>query len=60
VLTAKDLTLEDRERLNGDIRTVLQKSAYTRDQLLQQIRREVAESIRVREESRLETEPVPV
>lgn len=37
VITAKDLDAEDRERLNGRVCQILQKGAYTRDGLLQQI-----------------------
>jgi len=39
VLTAKDLTAEDRERLNGRVERVLQKGAYTADVLLADVRR---------------------
>lgn len=42
VITAKDITLEDRLRLNGCVQQIMQKGAYTRDQLLQEIRRQVA------------------
>ena len=38
VVTAKDLTPEDRARLNGYVETILNKGAYTRDDLLRQIR----------------------
>ncbi|HZL55806.1 MAG TPA: response regulator, partial [Bryobacteraceae bacterium] len=41
VVTAKDLTAEDRARLNGKVRTVLTKTAYSRDDLLQEVRRAV-------------------
>lgn len=37
VITAKDLTTEDRERLNGYVEGILQKGAYSRQILLQQI-----------------------
>jgi signal transduction histidine kinase/CheY-like chemotaxis protein len=37
VLTAKDITTEDRQRLNHKVQTVLQKSAYNRDSLLEEI-----------------------
>jgi CheY-like chemotaxis protein/two-component sensor histidine kinase len=37
VLTAKDLTAEDRRALNGDVQGVLQKGALTRDELLREI-----------------------
>ena len=48
VLTAKDLTDDDRRRLNGKVLGVLQKSAYTREELLAEIRRELSERIRPR------------
>ncbi|MEE8313587.1 MAG: response regulator [Myxococcota bacterium] len=38
VATAKDLTEEDRRRLGSDVEAVLEKGAYTRDQLLEQVR----------------------
>jgi CheY-like chemotaxis protein len=38
VITAKDLTAEDRRALNGDVQAVLQKGAFSRDQLLQEVR----------------------
>jgi hypothetical protein len=46
VLTAKDLTLEDRLRLNGYVEKILQKGAYSRDQLLGEVRDLVAKSAR--------------
>ncbi len=38
VLTAKDITAEDRERLNGAVARILQKAAFTPDQLVSEIR----------------------
>ena len=38
VVTAKDLTPEDRERLNGHVRSVFQKGAFSRDELVREIR----------------------
>ncbi|HZQ10235.1 MAG TPA: GAF domain-containing protein [Anaerolineae bacterium] len=38
VVTAKDLTPEDRMRLNGYVEKILQKGAFTREQLAQQVR----------------------
>ena len=38
VVTAKDLALEDRQRLNGRVSAILQKGSYDRDHLLKQIR----------------------
>ncbi|MBW1684584.1 MAG: PAS domain S-box protein [Deltaproteobacteria bacterium] len=42
VATAKDLTDEDRKSLNGNVEVILQKGAYGRDQLLEQVRELVA------------------
>ncbi len=42
VITAKDLTPEDRERLNGMVEDVLEKNAYTREDLLERVREAVA------------------
>ena len=39
VVTAKDLTLEDRARLKDLVALTLQKGAYTRDELLAEVRR---------------------
>jgi len=38
VVTAKDLTEQDRQRLNGYVQRVLQKGAHTRDELVTEIR----------------------
>ena len=38
VITAKDLTQEDRRRLNGEVARILQKGATSTDQLLSEIR----------------------
>ena len=43
VATAKDLTGEDRKLLSGDVEAILEKGAYTRDQLLEQVRDLVSE-----------------
>jgi len=37
VVTAKDLTAEDHQRLNGYVRYIVHKGAYGRDELLQQL-----------------------
>jgi PAS domain S-box-containing protein len=42
VLTAKELTAEERQRLQGSVRRVLQKGALSREELLREIRRAVA------------------
>jgi CheY-like chemotaxis protein len=44
VLTAKDITAEDRARLNGNVERVIHKGAFTRDELLAEIKRIVAAS----------------
>lgn len=38
VLTAKDVTAEDRRRLNGYVERILQKGAYSREALLTEVR----------------------
>ena len=45
VVTAKDLTAEERMRLNGDVERVLQKGASEVDQLLQELGRMLPGSI---------------
>jgi PAS domain S-box-containing protein len=42
VLTSKDLTLEERRRLSGNVEKVLQKGAFTREALLREVRKVVA------------------
>jgi PAS domain S-box-containing protein len=42
VVTAKDLSPDERRRLSGHILGILQKGPYTRDELLAEIRREVS------------------
>jgi CheY-like chemotaxis protein len=42
VLTAKDLTDEDQRILSGRVEQVLEKSAYSREQLMQLIRKVVS------------------
>jgi CheY-like chemotaxis protein len=42
VVTAKDLTAEDRARLSGCVEEVLEKNAYSREQLLKQVHEAVA------------------
>jgi CheY-like chemotaxis protein len=38
VVTAMDLTPDDRQRLSGQVEQVLEKSPYTREQLLEYVR----------------------
>jgi signal transduction histidine kinase/CheY-like chemotaxis protein len=42
VVTAKDLTADDRDRLSGRVEEIVEKSAYTREQLLQHVGEAVA------------------
>jgi GAF domain-containing protein/CheY-like chemotaxis protein/anti-sigma regulatory factor (Ser/Thr protein kinase) len=45
VVTARDLSREDREQLNGYVQKILQKGAHGRDQLLAEVRELVATSV---------------
>jgi signal transduction histidine kinase/DNA-binding response OmpR family regulator len=45
VITARDLSAADRERLNGYVQKILQKGTHDRDQLLAEVRELVAGSI---------------
>jgi PAS domain S-box-containing protein len=47
VLTAKDLTAEDRRALNGEVQGVLQKGALTREELLREIHDLMTASVRL-------------
>jgi CheY-like chemotaxis protein len=47
VLTAKALTEEDRRLLNGQVHRILQKGSFSRDELLEEIRRKLADRIRM-------------
>jgi PAS domain S-box-containing protein len=42
VVTAKDLTADDRDRLTGRVEEIVEKSAYTREQLLEHVSEVVA------------------
>jgi len=42
VITAKDLTADDRDRLTGRVEEIVEKSAYTREQLLEHVSEAVA------------------
>jgi len=46
VVTAKELTPEDRQRLNGSVEKILQKGAYSRDELIGEVRHLIITSIR--------------
>jgi CheY-like chemotaxis protein len=39
VTTAKDVTTEDRQRLTAQVEQILQKGAYSREELLAQVRK---------------------
>jgi CheY-like chemotaxis protein len=45
VVTAKDLTLEDRLRLNGYVEKIVEKGAYNRETLLREVRDLVVSSV---------------
>jgi CheY-like chemotaxis protein len=45
VITARDLSRDDHERLNGYVQKILQKGAHGRDQLLAEVRELVATSV---------------
>ncbi|HEV8714372.1 MAG TPA: response regulator [Candidatus Binatia bacterium] len=46
VVTAKDITPEDWQRLSGSVEKILQKGAYNREELLQEVRALVVDSTR--------------
>jgi signal transduction histidine kinase/DNA-binding response OmpR family regulator len=46
VVTAKDLTPAERQRLNGHVEKILQKAAYSREDLLREVRDLVAQDVR--------------
>jgi signal transduction histidine kinase/CheY-like chemotaxis protein len=48
VITAKDITLEDRLRLNGYVEKIVEKGAYSRDDLLSTVKEMVEVSVRGR------------
>ena len=48
VVTAKELTPEDRQRLNGSVEKILQKGAYSREELIREVRDLVTASIRLK------------
>jgi CheY-like chemotaxis protein len=49
VLTAMDLTDEDRRRLNGEVERIIEKGAYGREELLHEVGRLLAAAIERRE-----------
>jgi hypothetical protein len=56
VVTAKDLTFEDRARLNGQVGLILQKGSYSREELLRETTALVAS--RVKKRRPVELQPV--
>jgi PAS domain S-box-containing protein len=56
VVTAKDLTFEDRGRLNGQVGLILQKGSYSREELLRETTALVAS--RVKKRRPVELQPV--
>ncbi len=48
VITAMDLTEEDRRRLNGGVERILQKGLYSREELLREVRNLLAAHVGVR------------
>jgi CheY-like chemotaxis protein len=48
VITAKDITVEDRLRLSGYVEKILEKGNYSRDELLRTVREMVELSVRER------------
>jgi signal transduction histidine kinase/DNA-binding response OmpR family regulator len=48
VVTAKELTAQDRQRLNGSVEKILQKGAYSREELIREVRDLVTASISVK------------
>jgi CheY-like chemotaxis protein len=51
IITAKDLTQEDRDRLNGGVERVIQKT--DRDEMLRQLSREIAKCVKRQTAARL-------
>lgn len=45
VVTSRDLSQADRDRLNGEVEGILQKGAYSREALLREIRQVVARTV---------------
>jgi signal transduction histidine kinase/CheY-like chemotaxis protein len=51
VVTAKDITEQERQQLDGSVEAILQKGAYTREQLLHEVRELIARNISSRAEA---------
>jgi signal transduction histidine kinase/CheY-like chemotaxis protein len=52
ILTAKDLTVEDRTQLKGNVELILQKGLYSRERLMEEVRDLVRHSLRPSEVAR--------
>jgi signal transduction histidine kinase/CheY-like chemotaxis protein len=48
VMTAKDITEEERQRLNGSVRQVLRKAPHRREELLSAVRRHVQNGVQLK------------
>ncbi len=53
IVTAKDLTSEDHDRLNGSVVRILPKGAYAQEELLADVRTLVASSVAARRGERM-------
>jgi CheY-like chemotaxis protein len=51
VTTARDLSIDDHARLTGKVQAILQKGTYSREELLGEVRRRVADRVRSRTDS---------
>jgi CheY-like chemotaxis protein len=49
VVTAKEITEEDRQRLNGSVSQVLQKAGHRRDELLAAVRKQVRACVQLKD-----------
>jgi hypothetical protein len=49
VVTAKDITEEDRSRLNDYVKSVLRKGAYQRSELLVAVQEQIRACLRVKD-----------
>ncbi|EDN69552.1 Signal transduction histidine kinase [Beggiatoa sp. PS] len=56
VLTAKDISMEDRLWLNNKVDTIFQKGSYTRDELLVQLRQLLVSAVSTPKDTRTEHE----
>ncbi len=54
VVTAKDLTLQDRARLNGQVGLILQKGSYSREELIRETTALVSSRVKKRERAEIE------